>query len=157
MKKKHSVIDLLFTLTLFCVFSASALVVVMIGANVYKSTVAGMNENYGTRTAIAYVSEKVRESDTSGAVELVELAGTTALALTRGENDAAYTTYIYYADGALRELFVQGAAVPELAAGQPVALLSGASFAPVRDGLYRFTAAGDAGEEALLFALHSAG
>ena len=75
-KGKSSVIDLLFTLALFCVFCASALAVVLIGADVYTSTVRSMDRSYSTRTACAYLAEKARQSDRAGAISLGEVEQT---------------------------------------------------------------------------------
>ena len=50
--QKGHVVDFLFTLALFCVFAASALMVVVIGANVYRQTVRGMDSNYDSRTSL---------------------------------------------------------------------------------------------------------
>ena len=59
-------VDLLFTLALVCVFAASALMVVLIGANVYQNTVEGMDENFSARTSVTYVATKIRQNDTEG-------------------------------------------------------------------------------------------
>ena len=53
--QKHF-IDVLFTLGLLCVFAASALAVVLIGAHVYKTTAADMDANYTTRTSLSYIA-----------------------------------------------------------------------------------------------------
>lgn len=47
---RRSFVDVLFTLALFCVFCASALAVVVIGADVYTSTARSMDDNFSTRT-----------------------------------------------------------------------------------------------------------
>ena len=78
-RARSSVIDVLFTLALFCVFCASALAVVLIGADVYTSTARNMDQNFSARTAVSYVAEKVRQSDAAGAVALGEIGGGQAL------------------------------------------------------------------------------
>lgn len=160
MQRKHSITDLLFTLTLFCVFAVSALIVVVIGANVYRSTVAGMSENYSTRTAVAYVGEKVRENDRAESIQLGVLPGdgsVSALSLTRRGQVKDLRIFIYYYEGALRELATTDAYADSLdpAAGQVVAELKGASFEALENGLFRFTATGENGSEELIFALRS--
>ena len=47
-ENKHMV-DVLFVIILFCVFAVSALILVMIGANVYKKTVNDMDSNFNSR------------------------------------------------------------------------------------------------------------
>lgn len=68
--QKGHVVDFLFTLALFCVFAASALMVVVIGANVYRQTVRGMDSNYDSRTSLTYLTEKVRQNDAANAVTI---------------------------------------------------------------------------------------
>lgn len=160
MQRKHSMIDLFFTLTLFCVFAVSALIVVVIGANVYRSTVAGMSENYSTRTAVAYVTEKVRENDRAGSVQLGILpcdSSVPALSLIRYGEPQSIRTYIYFYDSALRELATTDAYAVNLdpSTGQVVAELENASFEQLENELFRFTAVGENGPEELIFALHS--
>ena len=65
-RNRGSVIDVLFTLALFCVFCASALAVVLIGADVYTSTARNMDQNFSTRTAVSYVAEKCARATPPG-------------------------------------------------------------------------------------------
>ena len=79
-KNQGHIVDFFFTLSLFCLFAASALIVVIIGSGVYRNTTLQMEENYVARTALSYVAEKVRQHDTSGGVRLTEGEGETACA-----------------------------------------------------------------------------
>jgi len=67
-KRKH-MIDLLFPIALFLVLAASSLFLVILAANVYRKSVAWEESNYGSRTCLSYVTEKIRQSDTDGGVE----------------------------------------------------------------------------------------
>ena len=67
--------DLLFTLGLFCVFAATAFILVMIGIQVYRSTAGQMQDTFSTRTAVSYVAEKLRQHDTAGGVSMGEIEG----------------------------------------------------------------------------------
>lgn len=98
--------DVLFTLALFCVFAATALIAVILGADIYSSTVASMNRNYNTRTSISYLAEKVRQSDTAGGVSTAVVNGQDALVLTQILDGKPYETWIYTGDGELREVLV---------------------------------------------------
>lgn len=101
-------VDLLFTLALFCVFAASALMVVLIGANVYQNTVEGMDENFSARTSVTYVATKIRQNDTEGTAYISTLEGDIpALVLEQELEGGVYETWIYYCDGFLRESFVR--------------------------------------------------
>lgn len=110
MRSKHGthMVDLLFSLALFCVFAATALLVVLIGANVYRGTVKRMDENFSTHTSITYVTTKIRQNDAENGVAVISFGdGIPALLLTREIDGAAFETYIYHYDGALREIFTE--------------------------------------------------
>lgn len=104
--EKRHVVDFLFTLALFCVFAASALLVVIMGANVYKDTVDAMNENYENRTSLTYLAEKVRQYDTGGAVRLDAVGESPALVLRQQLEERVFETWIYVDEGYLKEILV---------------------------------------------------
>lgn len=72
--RKHST-DILFVLLLFLVFTSSALAVILLGAKIYQNTASRMESNYTVRTALAYVTEKIRHADESGTISPGELDG----------------------------------------------------------------------------------
>lgn len=111
-QEKHFVVDILFVLALFGVFAISALVLITIGADVYQHTARDMSRNYDDRTAIAYITEKIRQSDEtlsdgSYAVSLGLLEQQPALILTDEWGGEAYCTYLYLHDGWLKELYIR--------------------------------------------------
>jgi hypothetical protein len=143
------VLDVLFAFSLFGLFVLIGTCVVLFGSKVYRSTAAQLEENYTSRTALAYVSEKIRQSDVSDGIELVSLSfkdeadsspATTALAFTETIEETEYRTYIYFYDGALRELFIRADA--DISPGQGTALLSLSDFTieEETDGFYLLTA-----------------
>ena len=91
-QERNHIVDVLFVLALFVVFTLSALVLVILGANVYRQTVSYMDENYEARTAYSYLTEKVRQNDVYGSIYVGELEGSRALVLTREINDTTYAT-----------------------------------------------------------------
>ena len=98
-------VDILFVLALFVVFAFSALMLVILGANVYKKTVNDMDDNFTGRTAHSYLTEKIRQSDVEGAINIISFGeGTDALCITRTEGTASYATVLYVYDGNLCEL-----------------------------------------------------
>ena len=122
-QEKNHIVDVLFVLALFVVFTLSALVLVILGANVYRQTVRYMDENYSARTAYSYLTEKVRQNDLYDNISIGDLEGTTALVLTREIGGTDYATYLYLHDGSLRELFMrQGSDIGSdpLSAGQEI-------------------------------------
>ena len=91
---RNNVVDLVFTLALFCVFAASALMVVIMGADVYQSAVSESNTYHTRSTALTYLSEKIRQNDTSGNVSVGSFQGHQALVIRQEIEDTAYITYI---------------------------------------------------------------
>src|SRR5699024_39149 len=99
-KNQGHIVDLFFTLSLFCLFAASALIVVIIGSDVYRKTTANMEENYATRTALSYTAEKIRQHDSAGGVYLTDDAEeNTSLVVSDNAGGGTDLTYIYSYDG----------------------------------------------------------
>lgn len=137
-RNKHMV-DILFVIALFCVFAISALMLIMIGSNIYKKTVRNMDQNYNMRTSYAYITEKIRQFDTSNAISVGSIEGTDALVLTTIANDTAYYTYIYKYDGYLKELFVKADSVVTLKSGQNILPIIDFKLIAMNAHLYQFT------------------
>ena len=105
-ERKHMV-DILFVLTLFFVFALSALTLVVLGANVYRSTVDHMDESFTDRTSYAYITQKLRQNDEAGVLTVGEFGGINACVITQEINNTIYNTYIYAYDGYLCELLAR--------------------------------------------------
>lgn len=138
---KH-IVDVLFVLALFGVFAASALMLVTIGANVYKQNVANMNRNFSSRTAYSYITEKLRQNDTSNSISVGQLQDTDALVLSQELDGEEYATYLYYYDGYLKELYIRKDSFSGsdlLDAGQDIMKLSSFSVEEVSPVLLKIT------------------
>ena len=62
-RQQRHIIDVLFVLALFGIFALSAIFLITIGADIYGKTMNNMERNFDARTALAYITEKVRQSD----------------------------------------------------------------------------------------------
>ena len=102
-QKRHA-IDFLFPVTVFFVFTISALTVILLAARIYQSTTDDSQRNYTSGTALSYLTEKLRQNDREDGIFLDELDGTQAVVLLQETDDASYLTYLYAWDGQLREL-----------------------------------------------------
>ena len=100
-------IDILFVLSLFCVFAFSSVVLILFGADIYKKTVSSMDSNYASRTSVAYLTEKIRQSDTYDAISIDCSSGSEKLLMTREIDGQTYATSLYEYDGYLCELFAR--------------------------------------------------
>ncbi len=103
-ERNKPVVDILFLLALFCVFLISALFIVLFGAKIYKTCVSNMDENFKSRTALAYITEKVRCHDHTGGIEVRQIDGESVLVLSEQTDDRIFLTYLYEKDGYLCEL-----------------------------------------------------
>lgn len=106
-QQQHHIVDILFVLALFGVFTVCILALVTMGADVYRNTVRSSEENYESRTASAYLVQKIRQNDTEGAVQVGQLENTDAIILSQTIEGKEYLTYLYYNNGFLKELLVQ--------------------------------------------------
>lgn len=91
-------------LVLFCVFAFVFLLLAGAGGGVYKKTMNRMDESYEIRTTLSYIANKVR-SASAGDVGVARVDGQSVLAIADSAQNGEYVTYIYYYDGALKELY----------------------------------------------------
>ena len=91
-KRERHIIDILFVIALFCIFALSAIFLISVGADIYGKTVSHMEANFNSRTAFAYVTEKIRQSDQADGISLGEIDGRPALLLSRNLNGTDYIT-----------------------------------------------------------------
>lgn len=145
------IVDFLFVLSLFCVFTICAFLVVMIGANVYRSTAENMENTYSTRTALAYVTEKIRSHDAEGLMSLTEVEGTPALAFYDRTETKDYVTYIYSDSKALFEITASPDTEVSLSMGQEIIKVNGFSFTEKEDGFICLSASDSDGNITLLY------
>lgn len=150
-RPKLFLIDFLFTLSLFGVFTVCALLVVIVGANVYRSIVNTQETNAMKRTSLAYVAEKIRQNDEAGNIRLGDVDGAPALVLSGVYGKNNYSTYIYQDGTDLKELFIESSAAPSLIAGHTITEVSGFSIEQASDALYRFSCTDTDGETLTLY------
>ena len=98
--KKHN-IDIMFLMVLFLVFTFSAVSVLLMSVNSYRSVVLANEANANARTATSYIREVVRQHDKDGAIAFDQFEGVDCIRLSE---EAGYSLYIYQYDGYLMEL-----------------------------------------------------
>ena len=156
-QKSRSAVDLIYGLALFCVFAACALMVVMLGANVYKSVTAEAEANFDTRTGLSYIATKLEQNDTAGCVGLAELEGADALTLDLHlEDGSSYRTWLYCRDGSLQEQLLPADLTPDPAAGQVIMPLQELELELEQQLLKATATHADGRSETLYYTLRSA-
>lgn len=143
-ERQHSISNL-FCVLLLLMFAGSALILVLLGSRIYQNGVSHLNENYTVRTAIAYVSEKVRQHDEAGCISMETLDGRTALRLEETIDGKCFYTYIYFYNGSLTELFLGADTAASAHMGSKIVELSDFSVTEESGGFLRVTAAGEDG------------
>ncbi len=126
MRKRHLSHSsaLLFILLLFASLILVGVLLISMGTGVYENVLASMNRNDETRTASAYLMQKVRQNRDSGSVTSGTLDGQDAILLSQSINGEDYCTYLYCYDGQLCELLARkDNTALSAAAGSPVASL----------------------------------
>lgn len=137
-ENKHMV-DVLFVLTLFFVFALSSLTLVILGANVYRTTVDHMSNNFNTRTSYAFVTQKFRQQDNEGMVTIGEFDGHEAVILSEAVGGTLYNTYLYESDGYLCELLARADVNLGADSGSKVIKINDYSVKKINDKLYQFS------------------
>lgn len=137
-KKDHRhIIDILFVIALFCIFVMSALFLISIGANIYSKTVSTMGSNFSSRTAVAYITEKIHQSDEDGSISVGEFDGCPSIIISSVHNDKEYTTYIYSYENELMELMMRKDVVLTPEAGQSIIEIESFTLEKVDENLVR--------------------
>jgi hypothetical protein len=132
-------IDFLFPVILFFVFTMSALSVLLMAATVYQSTTEQSLMNYTSITSLSYISEKIHQNDEAGTVSIGKLDGQDALILKHTGEEGTYYTYIYVYDQELREFFAKEDAEVSVSSGRAILPVEDFSMEQVKDNLFRFS------------------
>lgn len=153
-QEKRHIVDILFVLALFAVFAFSALVLVILGANIYKSTVSSMSRNFESRTAGSYITEKIRQSDVCDSIYIDDFEGCEAIVFSKDVYGSLYGTYIYFHDGELKELFMRvgsNIGANPLDAGTTIMELKDFQLEYINDNLLSITLVTTEGESKTIF------
>lgn len=141
----------------FAVFMVSVLMVLFSGADTVRSLTLRDRSSFRYRTAVQYISTRIRQADAAGLVSADNSEGLSALVLTEDIDGRQFQTRIYCYDGFLRELFCE--------AGTEIAPEFGEEILPMEDFRIRLDgntvhigfSMPDGSDEELFFLLRSEG
>ena len=105
MKTKSHSISGAFVFTLLGIFAVFSMLLVVLGAQAYRTTVDGASAHTRKRIAAAFVRNAVRAQDERGAIAVEDRDGLPVLALSSEWDGERYVQYIYGYQGQLCELF----------------------------------------------------
>lgn len=153
--QKH-VIDILFLISLLGLFIICAVLVLIMGIRVYRGITVQMNHNYDTRTAFAYITEKIQQADTAGSISVTSFGDGDALILEQTIDRESYTTYIYLHGDELCELLTKSAHKISPEAGQPLLPCTKFEIEQMDPQLYHVTLSAEAEDDfSIYIATHS--
>lgn len=136
LRNRHShMIDFLFPVILFFIFTLSALTVILLAAGIYQSTTERSALNDSARTSLSYITEKVHQSDTADAISLGTFDGCEALIIDTVQENKTYRTYIYAYNDELKELFIRDGASAAAADGKTILNVQSFSISRLADNL----------------------
>ena len=98
-------VDGVLALVLFGVFAVCVLLVLLQGARSYERLTRRGQDSYNERTAVQYITTRVRQADSMGAVSIGIKDGIQTLQLTENIDGENYVTCVYCYNGEIRELF----------------------------------------------------
>jgi len=160
-KENRHMVDVLFVLTLFFVFALSSLTLVILGANVYRSSVDHMSQNFSDRTSYAYITQKIRQGDDlsdiitnyneNGAITIGTLGDTECCIIKSTINNTPYNTYLYQYDGYLCELFSRSDLLMSESDGTKILKLDRFDIEHINSKLFKVQISTTAGDDMTLF------
>ncbi len=122
--RKH-IVDILFVVSLFALYTICILLISIIGINLYTQGLDISEQNYTIRTSILYLTEKTRQGNLEGGVRVEPLFDGNALVLTRQIEDRNFETWIYTEEGNLNEVLVLEGSQITPRSGQTIMPLQG--------------------------------
>lgn len=141
--ENRHMVDILFVLTLFCVFALCSILLIAVGARVYQNTLNNMEMHFTSTTSLSYITEKIRQNDYADGISIAEFGENDALVLLSEYNGEEYCTYIYSYGGQLKELFTKKNISLSPEAGRNILAISDFSVLEVDTGLYEITLVDD--------------
>ena len=141
MKRSHHMIDFIFPIALFFVFASTALVVLLLSANIYQSIVNHSESSFQTSTALSYITEKIRQNDAGASdnICLSEFDQQPALAISQTYGEKVYVTYIYESKGQLKEIFLQEGITAPADSGTTIMEIADLEMTQLATDLFQFT------------------
>jgi len=98
-------IDTVFVVIIFCVFAVSVLMVLLLGARVYRNMIQTSREGQDERIVLSYIWTKVKNTDDFENIYVGDFHGIPTLSIDEEIGGLSYSTLIYHFDGWVYELF----------------------------------------------------
>lgn len=103
-KNRTALVHLVSVLLIIGVFAISAMVLVNVGAIIYKNIAENNLETFQVRTSLSYVKTKINQYDSLEGVRVEEKDGRKQLVLSETIDNVVYETIVYFYKGKLLEI-----------------------------------------------------
>ena len=113
------------TLMVFGVFGVCVLLVLLLGADIYQNMSERDRQTYENRTAVQYLTTRVRQADFADAIAAADFDGRDALVLREAIAGEEYETKLYCHEGWLMELYAASDSELSPADGEKILELKG--------------------------------
>ena len=134
-KNNHS-LSTVFLFSLIIIFALFVFMVAMLGMKSYHKVVENAEQSYQARSSILYVVNKLRSMDKEYTVAIEACDGIEVLVLKEIIDNESYETLIYYAQGALREIFKKTDTDTDLSLGDEVVSINDFTVKIIGDMVY---------------------
>lgn len=103
-KNRTALVHLVSVLLIIGIFAVSAMVLVNVGAIIYKNIAENNLETFQVRTSLSYVKTKINQYDSVEGIRVEENNGRMQLVLSETVDGVVYETIVYFYKGKLLEI-----------------------------------------------------
>lgn len=139
--KINKSIEVFFVILIIIGLCVSAAVLMDAGKRAYERILENNNQLENARIAISYLGMRIRQNNESGSVKLIPkvIEDNDAIKITHSGDFEGMTTYIFYSDGQLKEIFTWEGIEPEMDFSETIVSLQGLDI-EAGNGFFKFTA-----------------
>ncbi len=121
MRSKSIGIETITVMLLLVLFAFVVFIVIDAGSNAFKDITTDKQSTMSARVSYSYISMKVKQNDTAGAVSVGQTKFGDTLRIDNGD----YSTFIFYSEGALYECVTKTDGSPSVGAANKISSLDG--------------------------------
>ena len=109
-------IESIIVMLVLVLFACVVFLVIDAGTGAYEDILSSRDSAHSARVAYTYISNKIKQYDSAGCVDVVETEYGNTLRLISDE----YSTYIFYADGVLYECLTKADSTPKVSSANKI-------------------------------------
>ncbi len=145
----------IFVMLLFLMIAFLSFIIIAMGSNVYSKINSDRIGNYQKRVSLSYVSNKIRQNDKKGCVEIENLNGENAVVINEVYDGEKYETWIYFYDNAIYEMFIDAGMKFSSDDGMKILEVESFNIEKLKKNLYKFTAKSNTESTELILNINS--